>query len=170
MASGQDQHRILDDNAFVHVASALSVSILVFRGDPLDYQRNRHTALSFRPLFPEDYGSRGGATLVVHIIGAPGEFGLQVYDHYDASQDTSRTLVKDILVGTLRKDASKAEVVQVLAQVPIENWDREFNCQSWVEKSIGKLRELEWVSAEEVEQGFDAMIECILEADEEPEG
>ncbi|EOD45705.1 hypothetical protein GTA08_BOTSDO03033 [Neofusicoccum parvum] len=163
-----DQQRFLDDSAFAQAVSALVVSILVFKGEPLDYQRHRHTALSFRPLFPEDAGGPGA--LVVHITGPPGELGFQVYDRYDASRDPGRTLVKDVMVGTLRKEASKAEVVQLLAGVPIENWDREFNCQSWVEKGMRKLREIEWVSEEEFEQGLDGMIECILEADEDPEG
>ncbi|KAL0257889.1 hypothetical protein SLS55_007057 [Diplodia seriata] len=158
-------------------AASLSVSILVFKGDPLDYQRNRHTALAFRPLFqaggqqlPPSASSSGSSALVVHVVGPPGELGLQVYDGYDASRDPGRTLVRAVLVGTLRKEITKTELVQLLAQVPIDNADREFNCQSWVEKGLRLLRRQEWVSEHEFEQGLDAMVECILEADEEPEG
>ncbi|KAH7062291.1 hypothetical protein B0J12DRAFT_233313 [Macrophomina phaseolina] len=167
MSPEPDQHRLLDD---AQPASPICVSILIFKGEPLDYQRHRHTALSFRPLFPEDSDGPAGTTLVVHVTGPPGELGFQVWDNYDPSHDAGGTLVKDVLVGTLRKETTKSEVVQLLAGVPIENSDREFNCQSWVEKGMRLLREMEWLSEEEVEQGLDGMIDCILEAEEEPEG
>lgn len=169
MSSERDQQLVVDDAA-AQQASPMCVSILVFKGEPLDYQRHRHTALSFRPLFVENPDGSAGNTLVVHITGPPGELGFQVWDKYDASQDLGRTLVKDVLVGTLRKETTKSEVVQLLAGVPIENSDREFNCQTWVEKGMRLLREMEWLSEEEVEQGLDCMIDCILEAEEEPEG
>ncbi|KAB2568822.1 hypothetical protein BFW01_g122 [Lasiodiplodia theobromae] len=151
-------------------AASLSVSILVFKGDPLDYQRHRHTALSFRPLFHQDGPPAADSALVIHITGPPGELGFQVHDRYDATRDPGRELVRAVLVGTLRKEITKAELVQLLASVPIENSDREFNCQSWVEKGLRLLRRMEWVSEHEFEQGLDAMVECILEAEEEPEG
>lgn len=51
--------------------------------------------------------------------------------------------------------------------VPIDNRDREFNCQVWVEAALKSLTASNMLSSEMYERGLDEMVDAIAEAKDE---
>ncbi|KAK7550715.1 hypothetical protein IWX49DRAFT_370373 [Phyllosticta citricarpa] len=172
------------------IPDTFSVSVLVFKGDPVDWQRYRHTALCFRPASSspsppptpsprcqrrdsssgnEESAPASPPPLIIHAIGAPYEYEIQAIDDYEPRRDPERTLVRDITVGKLRKAVTKEHLISVVSKIPVDNNDSEFNCQTWVEKALKQLSDDDWLTAEEYNNGVDGMVEGIIEAEEEPE-
>jgi hypothetical protein len=97
----------------------INLSIAVYIGDPLDYQKYRHTALCLRP-------SNGATSMIVHIIGPNMAYVLETRDNYDLS--ISLKFAKEVSVGSLRTPITKAQLAPLIYQTPINNSSREFNC------------------------------------------
>lgn len=171
------------------VPDTFNLSVLVFKGDPIDWQRYRHTALCFRPASSspsppptpsprrrrrnsssgnETSAQAPPAPLIIHVIGASQEYEQQAIE-YEPRRDPNRTLVRDITVGKLRKAVTKQEVISMMETVSVDNDDSEFNCQTWIEKALKVLSDNGWVTKEEYNDGVDGMVETIIEAEEEPE-
>lgn len=56
-----------------------SITILIFKGEPLDYQRYRHTSLHIT--FPDNQ-----EPFVTHAVGPPGEYEFQTREPYDLTE------------------------------------------------------------------------------------
>lgn len=78
--------------------------------------------------------------------------------------DTQR-YAKTVDVGYLSVLANPAQTVQALQSVPIDNYDREFNCQTWVEAALRRLKDVGHLSPVTYERGIDGMIDAIAEAE-----
>ena len=134
------------------------ISIAVFKGDPVDYQKYRHTALWIR--FRD-----GSPAILAHIVGPPGEFEFQVREHYDPSQSAS--LAKIVDVGYLQVRTTSTQLRSALRAIPINNSDPEFNCQTWIETVLKRLKDRNLLSNESYENGVDGMVDAIAEAEDE---
>lgn len=77
---------------------------------------------------------------LVHIIGSPGEYLFQHREDYDP--DSSQSLARLVHVGPLAIEANRAQLIQIMRAVPINNSNPELNCQTWVELAVRKLKEL----------------------------
>jgi hypothetical protein len=139
-------------------AATVHISIAVFKGDPVDSQRYRHTSLFVT------FANHDPST-VFHVVGPPGEFEYDIQIGYDPSGDQS--LAKLVDVGPLSVESTRNQIIQILRRVPIENEDREFNCQTWVEGALKKLRELGMLTGALYAQGLDEMVDVIAEATDE---
>lgn len=139
-------------------AATVHISIAVFKGDPVDCQRYRHTSL-FITFANQD------PSVIIHVVGPPGEFEFDTQDGYDPSRDQS--LAKLVDVGPLSVESTRDQITQILRRVPIENEDREFNCQTWVEGALKKFRELGMLTGALYAQGLDEMVDVIAEATDE---
>lgn len=139
-------------------ASTVHISIAVFKGDPVDCPRYRHTSL-FVTFAGKDL------SLIVHVVGPPGEFEFDTQVGYDPSQDLS--LAKLVEVGPLSVESTRDQITQILRRVSIENEDHEFNCQTWVEGALKKFRELGMLTSALYAQGLDDMVDVIAEAKDE---
>lgn len=139
-------------------ATTVHISVAVFKGDPVDCQRYRPTSL-FVAFANQD------PAVVIHVVGPPGEFEFDTQDGYDPSRDQSLAKLAD--VGTLSVQASRAQVIEILRTVSIENQDREFNCQSWVEAALKKLRDSGMLTSALYAHGVDEMVDVIAEATDE---
>jgi len=139
-------------------ATTVHISIAVFKGDPVDYQRYRHTSwsLTFANQDP---------SVVVHVAGPSGEFEFDTQDGYDPSQD--RSLARLVDVGYMSVQASRVQVIEILRTVPVVNHDREFNCQTWVEAALKKFHGLGMLTNALYTQGVDEMVDVIAEATDE---
>ena len=71
---------------------------------------------------------------------------------------------KMIEVGILTVVATSAQVVQALQSVPINNRDREFNCQTWIEDALKRFENAGHLSTELYNKGVDGMVDAIAEA------
>ena len=135
--------------------TTIHIRIIVYKGSPLDYSQYRHTALWLR--FTD-----GSPSLLVHIVGPPGGF---VFESRQSSQpwETQR-YAKMIEVGTLTVVATSAQTVQALQSVPINNRDREFNCQTWIEDALKRFKNAGYLSTESYNKGVNHMVDVIAEA------
>lgn len=136
------------------------MSIIVYKGDPLDYSQFRHTALWLR------FADRS-PSLVVHVVGPPGEL---TFESRQSSQpwETQR-YAKTVEVGYLRVAATSAQTVAALQRVPMNNRDRDFNCQTWVEHALKMLKDVGYLSEESYDQGVEGMVNAIAEAEDTEE-
>lgn len=133
------------------------VNIPVFVGEPLDYQRYRHTALRFQ------FSDSTTAPVVIHITGPNRGYKLEARDDFDESM----TFAKDVLVGWLRVPMTKAQLVSFVCQTPIDNSDLEFNCQTWVERALKRLVQAGYLEQEDYTNGVNGMVDATMEATEE---
>jgi len=141
-----------------NMATQIHVSIIVFRAEPLDYQKYRHTALWFR-------FQGGDDTVVMHVIGVIGSFEFEARDNYDPT--TSAKFTKEISVGCLLTPMTKAELVTLISQTPPDNRDREFNCQVWVANVLSRLSDQGYLLKEQTDAGINDMVEATMEAEDE---
>lgn len=140
------------------VATTVRISIAVFKGDPVDCQRYRHTSLFFT-------FANQDPSVVIHVVGPAGEFEFDTQDDYDSSQDQS--LAKLVDVGLLSVQTSRVQLIEILRTVPIVNQDHEFNCQTWVEAALKKFLNLGMLTDALHTQGVDEMVDVIAEAKDE---
>jgi hypothetical protein len=140
--------------------SNINLSISIDKGEPLDWQMYRHTALCLRP-------TDGEKPMIVHAAGPKGEYVLETKDDYDPA--TSPMLAKEVHVASTRVPASKIQVAAILHQTPVRNRDPEFDCQKWVGDALQKLVEAGCIEQEECERGIEGMVEVIMEAEDEGE-
>lgn len=149
-------------------STQIEVRILVYVGDPVDYQKFRHTALYFKIV--NGSASDTGTTLLAHVTGVIGQFRLEVRGGYKPEEST--TLVKDIPVGRLRSRRGveikhMPEIAKLMYSVPPDNVDPEFNCHSWISKALEKLVKEGFLTEEEADEGTTMMIRATLEAKDE---
>lgn len=140
--------------------SPASITILIFKGEPLDYQRYRHTSLHVT--FPDQQ-----EPFVAHAVGPPGEYEFQVRELYDSTE--VQGIVRTVKVGASLVPVDRDQMIDILRAVPVRNWDVEFNCQIWVEAAVGRLRDLRMLSSEAYTEGLDGMVDAIAEAEDEEE-
>jgi len=67
-------------------------------------------------------------------------------------------------IGYLANTTTPTEIVRTLQMTPICNDDREFNCQSWIEEALRRLRNAGEISTQQYEDGFDHMMDAVAEA------
>lgn len=142
----------------IMAATIVHISVTIYVGDPIDYPRYRHTSLYL------EFANQEPSALV-HVVGPIGEFEFTVQDGYDPSQDSS--LARKVDLGRLSVEDSRPNVIRFLRAVPIHNWGREFNCQSWVELALKRLTMSGMLSSEWYERGVDEMVDAISEARDE---
>ncbi|KZF26913.1 hypothetical protein L228DRAFT_243458 [Xylona heveae TC161] len=139
-------------------APHIKVSIAVYVGTPLDYQKYRHTALCFRP-------SNREAPMIIHIVGPNMDYQLETRNNYEPT--SSRSFAKEVPVGWIRTPMTKAQLAPLIYQTPINNTSREFNCQTWVGDVLRRLVQAGYLTREDCENGIDGMIDATLEAGDE---
>ncbi|KAF2084765.1 hypothetical protein K490DRAFT_68522 [Saccharata proteae CBS 121410] len=132
------------------------VSVVVYVGDPVDFQNYRHTMVFFRA---ED----GGFMLTAHAMGGAGAFRHELRDSKDSRH--TAMFAKEVPVRCLRGEVTKAQLSAMACEVPIDNGDPEFKCRAWVEAYLGKLYEAGYLLQGEYSQGVDGMMEAAMESD-----
>lgn len=140
----------------------IHLSIIIHRGSPLDYQIYRHTSLWMQ--------ATSGKPMIAEILGSTGFFEFQTSFNENPTQHPD--FVDKVNVGPLSSSAGASnleDLVGVLREIEIRNEDREFNCQTWVERCLSHLRDLGRLTAAQCNNAVDAMVDAISEAeDQEP--
>lgn len=141
-------------------APNIQLSIAVYVGEPLDYQKYRHTALCLRP-------DNGASSMIIHAAGPNMAYQLETKDNYDPTK--SRHFAKEVVVGMLRTPMTKAQLASIIYQTPVNNESREFNCQTWVGDALQKLATMQYLTQKDCDDGIARMVDATMEAEEEPE-
>ncbi len=136
-----------------------SVYIVVHKGDPVDFQKFRHTALW---LVPVDNGSN----YYCHVRGSTGDFEYEKRSDYNPTR--TRTFAKLINVGETKTSMTSSELTSQVEGTPVNNKDREFNCQTWVDDAVRRMYRAGYLTKEEYEEGTNGMLDATLEAIDEP--
>ncbi|OXV10819.1 hypothetical protein Egran_01417 [Elaphomyces granulatus] len=135
---------------------AASLSIVIYKGSPIDASEFRHTALFLE--FPE------ATTLLIHVTGASGFFQAEVRPGEEPTR--SKKFIKKIFVGTITGQ-TKTAIESTIKFTPIDNSDRSWNCQNWVGDALKKLSDRQWITGGAFSKAIDAMVEVIIDAPDE---
>lgn len=132
------------------------LSIIVYRGDPLDFQRMRHTAFYIR------YSD--GSMLLSQITGASGFFAYE--ECWDTDDPASNIhFERQISVITSRSNTVRdPEIRNTIKNTRIINNEQGWNCQNWIGDVLTRLQRAALVSAAEVVEAADKMVDVIIEA------
>lgn len=134
------------------------LDIVIFRGTPLDFQKYRHTSLYLK--------DEVGSACLYHAKGTNGALTFEARKEYALTQ--SRHLAKRISVGCLAFRLDESELGDIMSGVPIDNSNREYNCQHWVADALKQLTDKKLITPEVAERGLDAMIDATFEAEDKP--
>jgi|SRR5271155_6051877 len=132
------------------------LSIIVYRGDPVDLQKTRHTALFVT--FADN------STVLIHVAGAAGFFSIEQMPQ--AQPRNSNNFEKDIPVATI-KGKTKAQVQSTIAATPANNSTHDWDCQKWVGDALTRLSNLGWITSQAKSDGISKMVDVLLEAKDE---
>jgi hypothetical protein len=135
---------------------AVSLSIIVYKGSPIDAPEYRHTALFLE--FPDT------TTLLVHVTGASGFFQPEVKPGENPTK--SKGFIKKIHVGSIQGQ-TKAVIESTIKVTPVNNSDRSWNCQHWVGDALKRLSDRQWITSDARSKAIDAMAEVISDAPDE---
>ncbi|RVX68098.1 hypothetical protein B0A52_08237 [Exophiala mesophila] len=132
--------------------------IAVFKGDPVDLQSTRHTAL----FIGEDNQAKGD---LLHVNGSAGIFAFE--RRQDVNPAASRTFLKKIPVEPLRKTPTKAQLIDAIKGTNINNTTRSWNCHTSVGDALQRVLGNKWISAQSKSQAFHEMADIIVQAEDE---
>ncbi|OQE46303.1 hypothetical protein PENCOP_c001G06666 [Penicillium coprophilum] len=136
------------------------ISLLVYKGVPVDFSKYRHTAL--HALYPD------GQYDWLHVAGAHPFFKFQK----DPENPMSEQPIAWIPVCTTPESVTKAKIILACASTSVRNSsnDRDWNCQNWVGETLTELVKIGCLTKEERRAAINKMVEIILEAELEDDG
>ncbi|EER39184.1 conserved hypothetical protein [Histoplasma capsulatum H143] len=135
------------------------IFILVFKGDPVDLKKFRHTALYLE--------FAAGTHSMMHVTGTQGMFVFEAKTDYNPV--LSRSLVKMIPAAEVPDSISEASIKSTVSATPAKNSreDLDWNCQLWVGDALTRLTDRDYVSKEQRDAAIDAMVDACMEAEDE---
>ena len=137
----------------VKSAMATSLSIIVYKGSPIDASKYRHTALFLE--FPDT------TNLLIHVTGASGFFQAEVKSGENPTK--SKKFVKKISVGKIQGQ-TKVAIESAIKVTPINNSDRSWNCHHWIGDALKKLSDRRWITSDSRSKAIDDMAEEVTNA------
>ncbi|KAJ3571332.1 hypothetical protein NPX13_g5412 [Xylaria arbuscula] len=134
------------------------IEIVIFRAEPLYYQKKRHTAIHMI--------SEKGEHFMYHIRGSQRDFSFEARRGYNPTE--SNTFAKRIPIEWLAHPLAAAEMGTILSNVPIDNRGDGYNCQQWVGDALDHLVAEKLLSRKAVDGAIDGMVDAIMDAKDEP--
>lgn len=132
------------------------LSIIVYRGDPVDLRATRHTALLLT--FDDN------TTTLIHATGAPGFFQVETTEQVQPRKSTRFAKAIDVAKIT---GMSKDLIRSTIAATPTVNNTRDWDCQKWVGDVLTKLSNLGWIDPTARSNGISHMVDATMEAVDE---
>ncbi|KAI7258699.1 hypothetical protein KC343_g4725 [Hortaea werneckii] len=139
--------------------SKVHISIVVHKGEPLDYPQYRHSALFVR------FRNDESLPYLAHIVGSPRDHAFETEDSGVPTDIPS--FARLISVGWLSPSWTPSMLRQLFPAIPINNRDMEFNCQTWVERTLKVLRDSGALTPAQYDKGVNEMVDAIAEAEDE---
>ncbi|KAJ5577661.1 uncharacterized protein N7459_006625 [Penicillium hispanicum] len=130
-----------------------TITIAVFRGDPLDWAMYRHTAIHVRYADGEDN--------LLHVSGAHPFF--QYTPENSDPAEIHLKLEALIPVASPSDAIPKFMIQNTCAQTP------DWNCHNWVGEALTGLVAIGCVTEEQRSAAITKMVDACLEAEDEPE-
>ena len=139
----------------------MTISIAVFRGDPIDWAMYRHTAIH---VLDED-----GENNLLHVTGAH-PFFEYTPENTDPAK-IGRKLEALIPVSVPRDMITKSMIWDACARTRIWNdpHHQDWNCHNWVGEALTSLVAIGSVTEEQRSKAITQMVDVCLEAEDEPE-
>jgi len=137
------------------------ISVMVYKGEPLDYQQYRHVAIWIR------FGD-GSESALVNIVGPNKDYKTEV--SYGNNPADGRSFLKEVQVGWTTTPMPAASLVTFIWQTPIDNSTTDFDCQKWVALALQRLAQSRYLGEAECRNGVNAMVDATLEGAEEERG
>lgn len=136
-----------------------TITVAVFRGDPIDWAMYRHTAIHVRY---ED-----GEDTILHVTGAHPFFAYSPQN--GTPEDTGLKVEGLIPVSSPLDKFTKSVIQSVCSQTPVRNdaFHQDWNCQNWVGEALARLVAIGCVTAQERSDALDKMLDVCLEAEDE---
>lgn len=139
------------------------LTILVFRGDPIDAPQYRHTAL-----FIENLNQEGAKTehRLLEVVGSAGFFEPEedpVRDPRSAAGFVGSVVVATIPVA----DPLDTRLREAIWSAPINNAEYSWNCQNWVGDSLISCAGAGLIPDADVDIAIDGMVNLVLQARDE---
>jgi hypothetical protein len=136
-----------------------TLSIIVYRGDPVDAPTTRHTAL-----FVE---FENGDNVLSYVVSGHGFF--QHEESWNIDQPSnSRHFEQSIWVATFETTEDEAMYIRnELRNTPINNEESSWNCHTWVGDALERLRDAELLSQEWFIAVVGQMVGVVFEAPDE---
>ncbi|OAL35372.1 hypothetical protein AYO20_05423 [Fonsecaea nubica] len=142
------------------------IYIVVYKGDPVDLQKTRHTALFIYDDDDNDDDDRGNGD-ILHVAGAAGLFVFE--RRHDENPEKSRTFVRQFPVEPIINSPTKQQLITEITATPVNNSTHSWNCQIWIGDALGRLVGAHWISTQTASNAISSMAAVIVEAkDEEP--
>lgn len=140
-----------------------TLSIIVYRGDPIDSYLNRHTA------FYIEYSD--GSNVLSHITGASGFFAFDERWNEARPPQQSAQFERGIPVATIQSSNPQDLTIRnILYNTPINNNERSWNCQHWIGDGLRRLQEADIIPENIANNAADQMVDVLMEAPmEDPE-
>ncbi|CAG7923725.1 unnamed protein product [Penicillium olsonii] len=137
-----------------HQLNMAQLSILVYKGVPVDFSQYRHTALHTSWHETEDW---------FHVVGAHPFFQFQK----DPQNPISESPIARIPVCAIPESVSKATFYLACMGTPVRNGsgDRDWNCQNWVGEALTELVKIGCVTEQDRVMAIGKMVEVILDAE-----
>lgn len=132
------------------------LSIIVYKGDPVDLRKTRHTALFVT--FADN------TTVLIHAIGAGGDFTMA--QRLNEQPTDSQRFVKSIPVAVIT-GKSKSQIRSTIAATPVNNSSRDWDCQKWVGDALTRLSNLGWITKQQKSDAISRMVDAVFEAEDE---
>ncbi|KAJ5728532.1 hypothetical protein N7493_004862 [Penicillium malachiteum] len=136
-----------------------TITVAVFRGDPIDWAMYRHTAIHVRYADGEDH--------LLHVTGAHPFF------EYTPQPDDPTNIglkVEALIPVSNPGDFFTKEMIEnSCAQTPVRNdpHNKDWNCQNWVGEALTGLVAIGCVTKEQRSTALGIMLDVCLEAEEE---
>ncbi|KAL6713999.1 hypothetical protein ACLMJK_008493 [Lecanora helva] len=133
-----------------------SISIIVYRGQPIDAIKQRHTALLVS--LPD------GLESLMHIQGRSTMFTFEARPVRDPEK--SPRFLEKIQVAEL-KGQTYSEIMAVIGKTPIHNIYSAYNCHNWIGYALQRLVDKGWITSDERTNGIEAMVDVVVDAPED---
>ncbi|KAL2185624.1 hypothetical protein L209DRAFT_773869 [Thermothelomyces heterothallicus CBS 203.75] len=142
--------------------------VIVFKGASYDSYNKRHCALTIEH---RDYADKRWRLNTVDIEGAERMWRVREsvnWDPWNSRTFYGAFLVKSFMVGHGAQGRNDRRLRDSIYNARIDNEDPEWNCQSWLEGALHRLRAARFLTNEEAEAAISAALDIVLEAPREP--
>ncbi|KAF7513872.1 hypothetical protein GJ744_006486 [Endocarpon pusillum] len=134
----------------------VTLSIVVYKGDPVDAMEYRHTAL-----FAE---FSDGTNTLLHITGESGFFAFDGRPNQVPVE--SQNFVKQIYVATI-PGVTRDGFISTIRTIPIDNQNRSWNCPHWVGDALNHIAAAGMITQEVASKVVLDMVDIVFEAKDE---
>ncbi|KAJ5092832.1 hypothetical protein N7456_008693 [Penicillium angulare] len=137
-----------------------TITVAVFRGDPLDWAMYRHTAIHVQYADGEDN--------ILHVTGAHPFFEYTLQNDHPAQVNLKLEAL--IPVSSPSNAFTKAMIQSTCAITAVRNdlEHQDWNCQNWVGEALANLAAIGCITRQERSDALDKMVDVCLEAEDEP--